>query len=75
VARRLSQGRAQFLRRTVARGREFRVAPQPLHEPGGCAPAGFEVAREVHAAHHALAREFGRARLQLRAAFRQHVGQ
>jgi len=74
VAGSLSQ-RAQFLRGRLARGDEGGAAPHPLHEPGRALPAGFQVARKMHAAHHSLPGVVRRARQQLRAALGQHVGQ
>jgi hypothetical protein len=75
VAGSLSQRRAHLPRGLFAGRDEARIAPHPLHEPGRALPAGFQVARKVHAAHHALPRVFCRARQQLRAAFGQHIGQ
>jgi len=75
VAGSLSQRGAQFARGARASYDEGWAALHPLHEPGRALPAGFQVARKVHAAHHALPGVFRRARQQLRAALGQHVGQ
>jgi hypothetical protein len=75
VAGSLSARGAQLVRGPLAGGDEIGVATQSLHEPGRAAPAGFQIAREMHAAHHALPRIAGRARQQLRAPLRHHVGE
>jgi hypothetical protein len=75
VAGPLSQRRPQFLRGPIAVGQEGGTAVHVFHQPGRAPLAGFEIAGEMHAAHHALPGEFGRARQQLRAALRQQVGQ
>jgi len=75
VAGPLSQRGAQLLRGALARGDESRIATQPLHQPLGADPAGPHVARKMHAAHHALAREPGGALQQLRPARGHHFGQ
>jgi len=62
VAGPLSQRGAQFLRGPVAIRQEGGTAAHVLHQPGCAALAGLEIAREVHAAHHALPGEFRRAR-------------
>lgn len=49
------------------------TAPQLFHDPGRATLAGFEVARKMHTAHHALPREFDGARQQRVAALRDHV--
>jgi hypothetical protein len=66
---------AQFLRGPVAGGDEGGAAAQLRDEPRGAALAGRQVAGEVHAANHALPREFGGARQQLLAALGNHVGE
>jgi hypothetical protein len=75
VAGSLSQGGAQVLRGAVAVGDERGIAPHALHEPRRALLAGFEIAGKMHAAHHALPRVFRRARQQLLAPLRHHVGQ
>jgi hypothetical protein len=75
VAGPLSQRRPQFLRGPVAVGQKGGTAAHVLHQPGRAPLAGFEIAGEMHATHHSLPREFGRARQQLRAALRQQVRQ
>lgn len=71
----MSQCAAQFLCGAVTVGDEGGIATQPFHQPGRATLAGIEVAGEVHAADHALARIFRRARQQLFTPFRQHVRQ
>jgi hypothetical protein len=75
MARSLSQRGAQLLRGPITIGDEVGAAPQVLHQPGRGAPAGFQVAGEVHAAHHALPRIFRRTRQDLRTALGHHVRQ
>ena len=54
---------------------EVGIAAHVVHQRLRRDPAGDQVAGEVHAADHALAREFARPRLQLHGAFGRHVGQ
>jgi hypothetical protein len=75
MARSLSQRGAQFPRGQLPIGDEGGIATHPLHQPGGAALAGLQVARKMHAAHHALPRVFGRTCQQLRTTLGQHVGQ
>jgi hypothetical protein len=75
VAGSLSEGGAQLACGAVAVGEEGGIAPHAFHEPGRALPAGFQVAGEVHAAHHALPRVLRRARQQLIAPLRHHVRQ
>jgi hypothetical protein len=65
----------QLLRCQVSIGDEGGIATHPLHQPGGAALAGFEVARKMHAAHHPLPRVFRGPCHELRAAPGQHVRQ
>lgn len=69
------QDGAQLPRGAVAIGAERGILPQLLDEPGGAAFTGGQVAGKMHTAHHALARECGRARQQPIAALGHHVGE
>jgi hypothetical protein len=55
---------AQLLAGAVPRGKETGIETHVGDQPLGSLLAGCHVAREVHSAHHALARELGGARQQ-----------
>ena len=55
---------AQLRAGAFARGDECGIAAHLRDQPLGALLPGFHVAREMHAAHHALPREFGGARQQ-----------